>query len=285
MSVVSHSGIARPYEEPEPYPAFADRAAALNGFRLTYLNSDHEITLIQVLPGGESTDLSPFADLQPSKIPDGRLSVLLQDVDPSGEEFGYYAAHSLLATPGARRYQIRDVGCVDDCVRRVPSSVFRDPFPGLTVAAGGVLLALVGFRMFFTGNRNHNLDRVGVWFEDDNIHVAMRDAGGGDTFAYLVDFIAIPTEFLNVSTGVEQGSGAQAFSTHPLPSVERTDFVVTGWELNFQRGDHKILDIGVIRGADSLTVFYGDSGGGDPFDWRVQWAEVGPRVFAPLNIV
>lgn len=286
MSVVSHRGIAQPYEEPEPYPEFGDRTAALNGFRLTYLDSDHEITLIQVLPGGESTDLSPFADLQPSRIPDGRLSVLLQDVGPSGEEFGYYVAHSLLTTPGARRYQIRDVGCVDECVRKVPSNVLRDPFSGLAVgAAGGALLALVGFRIFFTGNRNHNLERIGVWFEGDNIHVAMRDAGGGDTFAYLVDFVVIPTGFLNVSTGVERGSDAQAFDTHQLPSVDRTDFVITGWELNFQQGDHKILDIGITRGSDSISAFYGDSGGGDPFDWRVQWAQVGPRVFAPLSIV
>ncbi len=286
MSVASHRGIARPYEEPEPYPAFGDRAAALNGFRLTYLDSDHEITLIQVLPGGESADLSPFADLQPSRIPDGHLSVLLEDAEPSGEEFGYYAAHSLLTMPGARRYQIRDVGCVNECVRRVPPSVLRDPFPGLAFgAAGGALLALVGFRMFFTGNRNHNLDRVGVWFEEDNIHVAMRDADGGDTFAYLVDFVVIPTGFLNVFTGVEGGSGDRAFDTHQLPSIDRTDFVITGWEFNFEQGDHKILDIGVIRGPENLTGFYGDSGGGDRFDWRVQWAQVGPRVFAPLSIV
>jgi len=286
MSVVSHGGIARPYEEPEPYPAFGDRAAALNGFRLTYLDSDHEITLIQVLAGGESTDLSPFADLQPSRIPDGRLSVLLQDAGPSGEEFGYYAAHSLLTTPGARRYQIRDVGCVNDCRRQVPSYVLRDPF-SVPAVAGGALLALVGFRMFFPWNRNHNLDRVGVWFEGDYIHVAMRDAGGGDTFAYLVDFVVIPTAFLNVSTGVERGSGAQAFDTHQLPPVgdARTDFVITGWEFNFRQGDHKIFDIGVKRWEDNLSVFYGDYGGGDPFDWRVQWAQVGPQVSAPLRIV
>lgn len=283
MSVVSNSGNARPYDVAEPYTAFGDRAAALNGFRFTYLDSDHEITLIQVLAGGESTDLSPFADLPVPPIPDGRLRVALQDADPSDEWFHYYVAHSLLTMPGARRYQIRDVGCVNDCRRQVPSYVLRDPFP--VQAVGGALLALVGFRMFFTGNRNHNLDRVGVWFEGDYIHVAMRDAGGGDTFGYLVDFVVIPTALLNVSTGVERGSGAQAFVTHQLPHVGHTDFVITGWEFNFQQGDHKILDIGVYRWEDNLTVFYGDSGGGDPFDWRVQWAQVGPQVFAPLRIV
>src|SRR5205085_2354677 len=30
------------------------------------------------------------------------------------------------------------------------------------------------------------------------------------------------------------------------------------------------------RGQNTLTVFYGDSGGGEDFDWRVEWAHIAP---------
>lgn len=120
MAVVSARGIAEPSDpDGEPYPLFGMRVAALHGFRLTFLGSDHEISLIQVLAGGSSQDLAPTADLNPANIPDGRLDVLMQDASPSGEEFGYHVSHSTLQIPGARRYQIRDVGCVATCTRKI----------------------------------------------------------------------------------------------------------------------------------------------------------------------
>jgi hypothetical protein len=67
----------------------------------------------------------------------------------------------------------------------------------------------------------------------------------------------------------------------PVP-FSPSHFLLTGWAFNFQQGDHEILDIGVVRGRNNFTVFYGDSGGGDAFDWRVEWAHVGPMVLAPL---
>jgi hypothetical protein len=69
-----------------------------------------------------------------------------------------------------------------------------------------------------------------------------------------VDFVVIPTAFLNVSIGVERGSGAKAFDRHQLPAVRRTDLVITGWELNFRQGDDEILDIGVTRAGDGMDV-------------------------------
>lgn len=279
MTIVTGQGLATPFDpNGESYPAFGSRAPALHSFRLTFAAPiDRQIALIQVLAGGESEDLSPNADLQPSDVPDGTLRVAFQDANPSGEEFGYSVSHSLLAIPGLRRFQIRDVGCVNKCVRTIAL-----PALGPAEIPSRPLLALVGFKLFFAGARDHELDRIGVWFRGNDLHVAFRDANGGDTFGYLVDFVALPRPLagFNISTGIERGT-ATALDTIALPSAPRSDFLLTGWAFNFRKDDQEILDLGVLRHHNAFSVFCGDTGGGDKFDWRVEWAQVGPMVVEP----
>jgi hypothetical protein len=230
------------------------------------------------LVGGDSQDLSPNADLNPANIPDGRLEVTFQDASPSGEEFGYLVSHSTLRVPGARRFQIRDVGCVSQCDRPLPSAVFGG---GFQPPVQQPLLALVGFKLFFTGGRDRELDRIGVWFSNNELHVAMRDRSGGETFGYLVDFVAIPTTGLDVRTNTETGTSS-TLQTIPLPTPPRAHSLLSGWMFNFRGSvDREILDLGVVRRKDDFTVMYSDASGGELFDWRVQWAHVAPQVLAP----
>ncbi len=280
MATVSADGFATPFDpDGQPYPSFRNRVPALRSFYLAYdigdsTPSDHEISLIQVLAGGESQDLSTNADLNPVNIADGRLDVTLQDASPAGEEFFFKASHSLLNIPGARSFQFRVSGCVGQCIQKLPipttssSDFFFPP-----------IIGLVGFKLFFTGGQDHDLDRVGVWFRGKDLHVALRDKNGDDTFGYLVDFVVIPTASLNVSTGIERGN-AKGGERVRIPSISRTDFFLTGWAFNFVKGDHEIRDIGILRGGSDITVFYGDKNSDDPFDWRVEWAQVGPMVLA-----
>lgn len=289
MAFVSAQGIATPIpeddepdEDGEPYAAFGNRVPALRGFRLTFPSGrDREIVLIQVLAGGTAQDVSPNAQGQPTNFPDGQLHVRLQDADPAGESFGFNVSHSVLRNSGARRYQIRDVGCAGACTRKLPAQVMGGGFPN-PAPPGGLkpVIALVGFKLFFTGAREHELDRVGVWFTGDELNLALRDESVGltDTFGYLVDFVVIPTVGLNVTRGIERGS-ARGLETVPFPTPSRADFVLTGWAFNFRPGDREILDIGVLRSSNAFTVFYADNGGGEEFDWRVEWAHIAPMVF------
>jgi hypothetical protein len=281
MAVVSAKGTAEPFDaDGEPYAVFGSRVPALRSFRLTYPSGrDREIVLIQVLVGGEAEDLTPNAQNQPADIPDGRLQVRLQDGDPSGEEFGYNISHSLMRIPGARRYQIRDVGCAGACRRELPAKVMGGGLLGGGRELPGPLVALVGFKLFFIGNREHELDRVGVWFTGNELNVALRDESVGltDTFGYLVDFVVIPTVGLNVTAGTERGT-ANGLQTVSFITPPRAHFMLTGWAFNFRPGDRQILDIGVIRGEDAFTVFYADDSGGEAFDWRIEWAHVAPIV-------
>jgi hypothetical protein len=282
MASVTVDGLAKPFDpDGQFYPPFGSRVPALRGFYLAYdigdpTPADHEINLIQVLAGGQSQDLSPTADLNPADISDGRLDVTLQDADSEDEVFFYKISHSLLDVPGASRFQFRDVGCVGQCVQTlpIPSS---GPGPGNLFPP---IIALVGFKLFFTGAREQELDRIGVWFRGNDLHVALRDKNGDDTFGYLVDFVVIPTGLLNVSSGILRGN-ARGGREINIPSPANTDFLLTGWAFNFVDGDHEIRDLGALRSGDDVTVFYGDKNADDLFDWRIEWAHVGRRVFAP----
>lgn len=284
MAVVSAHGMAEPFDaDGQAYAAFGDRAPALRGFRLTFpWGREREVVLIQVLPGGSAEDLTPEAENAPTNIPDGRLQVSLQDGDASGDEFGYDVSHSLMRIPGARRYQLRDVGCVGACTRQLPAQVVGGGSPHPVARP---LIALVGFKLFFTGNREHELDRIGIWFTDRELNLALRDESAAltDTFGYLVDFVVIPTVGFNVSRGITRGT-ARGLETVPFPTPSRASFCLTGWAFNFRPGDREILDIGVLRSADSFTVFYGDNGGGEEFDWRIEWAHVAPMVFKEARV-
>lgn len=286
MAAVTKDGFAKPFDaNGQSYPMFGSQIPALRSFYFGYGiggsgTTGHEVSLIQVLAGGESQDLSPSADLNPANIEDGRLDVILQDENPANERVYFKVSHSLLNIPGIRRFQFRSVGCVGQCDQKLPIPVPRfEFFPPI--------IGLVGFKLFFTGGRDHKLDRIGVWFRGSDLHVAMRDRNGGDTFGYLVDFVVIPTAFVNVVSGIRRGNtvGGERIS---IPGPSNTDFLLTGWAFNFVSGDHKIREIGVVREEEDVTVFYGDENVNESFDWRLEWAHVGPREVSlpadrPLN--
>ncbi|MBL8291343.1 MAG: hypothetical protein JNN08_05880 [Bryobacterales bacterium] len=281
MAFVTADGFAKPFDvDGQFYPAFGNRIPALRGFYLAYdvgdpSPGDHQISHLRVLAGGPSEDLSPNADLNPSNIPDGTLDISLQDKNPGGEEFFYSASHSLLNIPGVRRYQVRDVGCVGECSRVIPQAS-----PGSGPAnLFPPIIALVGFKLFFTGARDHELDRIGVWFRGNELHVALRDRNGDDTFGYLVDFVVIPTRDVNISSGVSRDS-ARGGKKISIPSISNSDFLLTGWIFDFVNGEHEIRDLGVLRSGDNLQVFYGDKNADDLFRFRVEWAQVGRRVLS-----
>jgi hypothetical protein len=286
MSFGDAEGFARPFDEDgQPYTTFGNQIPALRSFYLAYdigdtSPDDHEIKLLQVLAGGASFDLTP--DFVPdfpigffpaADFPDGQLHVALQDRSPS-EEFFYRVSHATLDVPGARRFQIRDVGCSRACTRTLPAEILPEPSP-----VGTAVIALVGFKLFFIGDDDYQIDRVGVWFDGPDLNVAL-DNEDGNTFAYLVDFVVIPTVGLNVTTGIERGSavGGEQFSLPTPPS--RSEYVLTGWALNFTNGVHEIRELGFDRRGDDVPIIYADKNADDPFDWRLEWALVGPQVFA-----
>lgn len=295
MPFVTAEGSARPFELKD-YARFGDQIPALRSFYLTYSGNDHELLSIHMLPGGRSVDLSPNADLSPSDVPDGKLSVGLLDEDPEGEGIRYKVSHTLLAIPGARRFQFRDVGCVDQCTQMLP-------IPSIGAGNSNMsppIIALVGFQLQFIGSGEKKLDRIGITFRGTELNVAMRGQNGNDTFRYLVDFVVIPTDDLNVSTGEMRGTATMNGGTKiSLPGTSNMEFLLTGWRFNFVQGEHRIRDLGVVRSGaprrnesvtpisgnddDNVILVYGDEGANDPFHWLISFAqiELRPTVLDP----
>lgn len=279
--ITTFSGITEPFQPPEPYALIGNRSPALRGFRLTFDGGrDKEISLMEAYVGGDSIDLSPTAFLPALNLPDGKLSVALQDAAPSGEAFGYTISHALLSLPGARRFQIRDTGAIGKINRRLPGVVFsqkrfrpREPH----------ILALAGFRLFFTGQRDRRLKTVGIWFENDELHVEFADksANANDTFTYFVDFISIPTQGINSSTVLIEGNGSNASSAAAPPAIGRQEAFLSGWRLEFSgNSDNEIRYLGIELSNKRVDAIFSDRGGNDKFDWKVWQSIAGPMEVA-----
>jgi hypothetical protein len=281
MGTVSAEDFAMGFEE-RSYGSAGGAVPVLNSFYFGYGVGgpavDNHLNSIMVLPGGTSEDLTPGADLNPADVPDGRLQVMFRDEDPSSDndEYFYRTSHSLVLR-GVRRFQLRDVGCVGKCVRHVslPSS------PIIGQPLGPSVLALCGFKLFFTGNRDHHIDELEVMLDENNdLTVAFNDRNDDDVFGYLVDFARISGPGLNITPGQSSGS-AQGGARVTVPRLTHTDLVLRGFRFDFRSGDHHLRDIGVNRIGNRLEVFFGDVNGDDRFDWVVRWAHVGPQVLAP----
>lgn len=287
MAVVGAEGVTTPFDEDEiSYSAFGTRTPALRSFYLAYdigdaTPGDHEILNLGLLAGGSAQDLSPDAASSPANVPDGQLKVYLQDA-AAEEEFYYKVSHSTLRLPGARRYQIRQLGNVGEVTRKLPTQIFPQPSHAVL---GDPVLALVGFRLFFQG-REHELDRVGIWFRGDDLHVVLRDesaAPAGDNYSFLVDFVVIPAvPGVEIQRGVETGTVAGGARVS-VPTTPRSHVLLTGWMFNFRNGDHKIRELGIDRQGQEFVVFYADKNADDTFDWRVEWATLTPQLVAPVS--
>jgi hypothetical protein len=284
MSVVLAEGFAEPFDaDGESYAAFGRRVPALRSFYLGYdvgsaHPGDHDLVMVQVLAGGFSEDLTPAAAMARANVPDGRLQVALQDANPEGTDFFYRVSHTAVSLPGSRRYQMREVGVVDQDIQPLPAAIFPDAVPN--PARPDPIVALSGFKLFFDGNRNHEIDRIGVWIVGRDLHVAMRDANGNDTFSYLVDFVVIPRIQLNAAFHRVRGTGRGGGQIRMTPPP-RSMCLLTGWAFNYQSGDHEVRDIGPDRRGDDVTMFYSDASADDTFDWRLEWWDVSPTVIAP----
>jgi len=276
MATVSTQGTGKGFLD-RAYPQFGSAVPVLSSFYFAFNfgqtgDTDNHVQSLLLLPGGPSLDLTPGADLNPSQVADGRIEVMLADRDSSSsrDDYHFRSAHALL--PRASRFQVRDVGCTGRCRQTLPASVFGplgSPFPSV--------LALAGFKLFFTGDRDHHVDEIGVFFEGRDLVVVFNDRNDDDVFGYLVDFVRISPLGQNVVTGSSSGTTANG-SEFPLPIPPGADWVLRGFHFDFNSADHHLRDLGVLREGGQLKVIYADRNGDDAFRWRVDWAHVSPQV-------
>ena len=283
MVVAAVEGTARGFVEVD-YPMSGSGAPALSSFYFGYgvggAPTDNHLQYLMILPGGQSRDLTPNADLAPNTTPPGRLSMAFRDEDhgSSRDKYFYKVSHSILSQASSRRFQVRDVG---------PTGTINRPFPagafGPRPHVDNSVIGIAGFKMFFTGNRDHHIDQIKVMVEDNGtFSVGFNDKNDDDVFAYNIDFISVSALLSNVQAREISGS-ARGFDRREVRLNSNASFMLRGFDFNFRESDHHLREIGVLHVGSRIDVVFGDKNGDDLFDYSVKWAEVSPPVFAPSS--
>lgn len=284
MSQAKVEGFTKGRLKERDYPTVGNGAPLLNTFYFRYDANgqpgaiDNHLNSLLVLPGGESRDLTPHAENSPADVPDRKIQFMLRDADPSSarDEYFFKLGHSILDDSlVSQRVQLRDVGAVE--VRRdLPASLFQGP--------GGKVLGLAGFKLFYTGERDHHVDEIEVTFinNDRTLRISLNDRDNNDVFGYLVDIIVFSrSPAVTISTGSSSGSATEGDRVHLPPAPSHAEWRIRGFRFDYPSGDRHLREVGVVKRDNDLEVFYGDDSGDLEFNWRVNWMYVGPPVATP----
>jgi hypothetical protein len=184
MAIVE--GFTRGYEFQRSYSGLGDGAPLLSSFYFGFGVGkadppDNHLLALEVLPGGQSSDLTPTAELNPASVPQGQVDLLFRDEDPTSADDEYYyrvAHYDFGAVP---RYQMRDVGGRAEIDRLLPASIIGQvvgPF-------ARHFFALCGFKLYYIGNEDHHVSRIAVRESGGRLITSLSDASK-HTFGYLV---------------------------------------------------------------------------------------------------
>lgn len=234
---------------------------------------DNHINQIMVLPGGQSVDLSPGADLSPAQVPAGKLDLMFADKSSGSANDRYFFKVAHQTVPNGRRFQFRDLGCTGKCEQVLPKP------PGPILPGVQPVFVLCGFKIFFTGGRDHHLDGLSVFENNGKLTVEFNDKNDDDVFAYLVDYALISPVGLNIQLGEESGTSIGAARVPTTAGAK----VIRGFRFDLRSSDHEVREIGVLPRNDDLEVYYTDAAGNDRFSWFVRWATISEPVIDPIG--
>ena len=271
MARISLEGYGERRIDPDPeYQGVDDGVPLLSTFYFRFEKKDssegvdNHINAIMVLPAGAAEDASPNAETPLQIVGSRKIRLMYQDAeaDAAKDRYFYRMAHSVRPFSSARRFQIRDIGCQGECKRDLPPPQVVHP------SADRGVFVLVGFQLYFTGGRDHHIDKIAIFEEDGNLTVRLNDRHNDDdddspVFAYLVDYAWVSRHSQNVHLAKESGSA-------------RGLKVIRGFEFDFVSGDHHLREVGVLMNNENLEVYYGDKNGDDLFEWTVHWAKITP---------
>jgi len=240
-----------------------DGLPLLKSFRFSW-SSDHHIGSIRVKPG------SPVADPSPESMAPGLddINLIFKD-DSSSNEYKFHVEHANLLGASVERRKAFDF-CKGECVQQ------------LIRPEGETEFVIIGFSFWFTGNRDHHIDRIGILENNVTVSVVYADKNADDTYKWELEYAYVPTSFIAAkgqvggleSTADNPGSDSKGFgvgaSNAHLPSVIR------GFMFDFDKSgaDRHLRRIGVITYSTGALAFFADQGyskSSDKFNWTLRW--------------
>jgi hypothetical protein len=285
-------GTTKGYEFQRQYPGLGDGTPLLSNFYFGFGVGeadppDNHILALEVLPGGQSDDLTPTADLSPANVPEGLIDLLFRDEDPTSSDDEYYYQITHYGFGSVARYQMRDVGGRYEIDRTLPSSIIGQVYGPVARH----FFALCGFKLFFIGDEDHHVSRIAVRESAGHLVTSLSDASK-HTFGYLVDFALVPgapnseVAVLNRVTFGEQSGSGRGGDRIQLPVPSKRRMILRGFDFEFSgtNKDNHIRDVGIVSNDGYLEIFFGDaepSTPADQFNWTVEWAIIGPPLVVP----
>jgi hypothetical protein len=244
---------------------------------------DNEIQSIQILPGGQFTDLSPNVTPIPTPIANDKIYLAYTDKTPTDintDRYYYYVKHILKSKSEAKRFQIRAKGVKGRHTQQLPP---RPPFQHGGDIFGSVFV-LCGFKLIFTGGGDKRIDNIGIYVDAGNLIVEFNDKNDDDFFDYIIDYAWVSRAAQNVRLGEESGSGRPIFSEANYEL--KGEKLIRGFRFDFKQSDKQLHNIGISTSENGMFISFGDEdqvGVFDEFpapnyDYMVQWATITPLV-------
>ena len=256
-------------------PGVSGEIPLLGPFQLAFYEDDHHIKKIAVWPNQVDSN-SALLDTVTLSFRDKKPTSFFGDDD----KFHYFARFYLGPLFGA---QLLETGA------HTLGALATFALPPRPHAAS--IFALVGFSIEFECD-DHHISRVVVREEGGNLSIGMQDEHDGwregcDAFSYNVMYTWLhPLDVF--------GSGTQSGASPDLPPLITThggQIIVRGFDfrVNVPGKDQHLAFLGVTdHDFSSVNRFrlvpeFTDKHGVDglPFDWTIDWAEVGPRYLPP----
>ena len=268
------AGAERDYVIRHDYPMSADGVPVLSEFHFEVERrpgkfKDKELRLIEIMPGGQFTDITQVPSNSPPvvEIPASTLELALVDgnafSDDQEDSYRYRIAHHVLH--GVRRYQVRATGLGSQLIRLPPGLKAR-----LRSTIRPHFFAICGFKAWYPEG-DHDFGRFAILEDDGDLTVSLRDKSGQREFHFVLDFALVPDmpEFMKDSTtlGIEfgQDSGSSTvgwgFTSLGDGYDSSSRLLIRGFDLGYTEGDNELSQIAVRIRFGGVLVLLSDQNG------------------------
>lgn len=216
------------------------RASVLSSFRLEFLNGDHKINTIRILPIGGQASIG-FADK------DGN--------DPISVDATW------LTIPGASN----GVWAIDPWVEYRGGEISS----ALPQRNANTTLAIAGFEAVLRPGHDCHVEQVAIGFSPDQRSINVDFGKGCSQVPFVrVLYSEIPNQLIRSSGSLTGAERDRASGRRP-----RGPHVISGFKFKFNNGGHFLQSFGIhLRGADLIS--WQDQNLDDPIEYRVDWIEL-----------
>jgi hypothetical protein len=259
-------------------PGASTEILLLQSFQLVFAHGDNHIKKIELWPNRVPPDSNrfdtvrfTFADKRPWR--------------PRRDRFYYWTRFYMGPLFAAVPHEAGGVSPLGPATKALP----RPPNPGS-------IFALLGFSLEFLCSDDHHISQVAVREVDGNLSLALDGGTGGWDWGFGCNSYDanVMYTWLNPLDVFDWGtrSGSTPQSSEAFVPMHGGHMIVRGFDFRVSEPgkDEHLQMLGVRSGSigtgATLQPFFFDKHGTEslPFDWIIDWAEIGQRYLRPPDL-